>query len=62
MSQNNPPDLSIEVEPFGPTPTDLDALSQRLLAHSQVKKLLKGAHYRVLSTVNGGANWAHAAE
>jgi len=44
MSQNNPSDLSIEVEPFGPTPTDLDALSQRLLAHSQVKKLLKGAH------------------
>jgi len=51
MSQNNPSDLSIEVEPFGPTPTDLDALSQRLLAHSQVKKLLKGAHYRVLSTI-----------
>src|SRR3954451_3256858 len=51
MSQNNPSDFSIEVEPFGPTPTDLDALSQRPLAHSRVKKLLKGAHYRVLSTI-----------
>jgi hypothetical protein len=44
-------DLSVELEPFGPTPDDLESASRRLLAHSEVKKLLKGARYRVLSTV-----------
>ena len=40
--------VTVKIEPFGPTPTDIEALAQRVVNHRAVQTLLSKARHRLL--------------